>query len=136
MKIVIDSNRIIASLLKEGTAREILYYRNLEFIAPEFVKEEIQKHKGDLLKKVNISIENFDILLSLLFERITLIPQSEYADYLNKLKIEISDPKDIPYLACCLATKSEGIWSHDPHFIEQKKVRIFTNKDLLDLYRS
>jgi len=136
MKIVIDSNRVIASLLKEGTTREILYSRDIEFIAPEFVKEEIGKHKDDLIKKAGISIENFDILLSLLFERITLISQNEYAKHLNKLKIDIADTKDIPYLACCLATKSEGIWSHDPHFLEQKKVRIFTNKDLLDLYGS
>ena len=41
MKIVIDSNRVFASLLKDGTARKILYTDYFEFIAPEFIKEEI-----------------------------------------------------------------------------------------------
>ena len=45
MNIVVDSNRVIASLLKDSTTREILYNRSFYFIAPEFVKEEI-KNKG------------------------------------------------------------------------------------------
>ena len=135
MKIVVDSNRIIASLLKDGVAREILYDRSYECIAPEFVREEIMKYKQALINEGKITAKEFDTVLSLLFERITLIHQEEYAAHLKKLANEISDPKDIPYLVCCLATKAEGIWSHDPHFLEQDKVRIFTNKDLLDMSR-
>jgi len=33
MKIVIDSNRVIAALIKESTTREILFDKNFEFIA-------------------------------------------------------------------------------------------------------
>mgnify|MGYP001584687135 CR=1 FL=1 len=45
MKVVIDSNRVIASLLRDSTTREILYNRRFDFIAPEFIKVEIQKYK-------------------------------------------------------------------------------------------
>ncbi|MBI4148977.1 hypothetical protein HY491_00880 [Candidatus Woesearchaeota archaeon] len=135
MKIVVDSNRVIASLLKDGITREILYDRSYECIAPEFMKEEIVKYKQVLINEGKITAKEFDTVLSLLFERITLIPREEYVAHLKKLENEISDAKDIPYLACCLAAKAEGIWSHDPHFLEQDKARVFTNKDLLDMSR-
>ena len=47
MKIVIDSNRIAAALLKDSTTRGILFDTNFNFIAPEFVKEEIKKHQQE-----------------------------------------------------------------------------------------
>jgi len=135
MKIIVDSNRVIASLLKDSTTREILYNRIFNFVAPEFIKEEILKHKKDLMSKANITANNFDSLLSSLFERITLIPYKYYIKHLKKLEINTTDPKDIPYFACCLATKSKGIWSHDPHFLKQSKVKIFTNIDMLKFTR-
>ena len=136
MKVVIDSNRVIASLLRDSTTREILYNRRFDFIAPEFIKVEIQKYKKDLISKAGITEEEFASLLSLFFEKITLIPNEEYSEYFKELTTDISDPKDIPYFACSLATKSKGIWSHDPHFQKQSKVKIFTNIDLLRLAKS
>ena len=133
MKFIIDSNRVIAALLKDSTTREILYNRCFEFIAPEFVKEEISKYRTELIKKAKIKSEEFDILLSLFFERITLIPKKEYEAFLKKLKSKISDSKDIPYLACCMAIKALGIWSHDPHLKDQDRVKVFTNIDMLRL---
>lgn len=136
MKIVVDSNRVIASLLKDSTTRKILFDRNFEFVAPEFIKVEMLKYKEDLMSKAGMTEEEFDSLLSLLFERIAVIPGEECGKYFNELSADISDPKDIPYFACSLATKSKGIWSHDPHFQKQNKVKIFTNMDLLRLPRS
>jgi len=67
----------------------------------------------------------------LILEVVTLIPKIEYNKFVDKFKSEISDPKDVPYIACCVATNSEGVWSHDPHMKEQDKVKVFTNIDLL-----
>ena len=131
MKIVIDSNRIVAALLRDSTTRGILFNNKFDFVAPEFVKEEIGKHRDELIKKANINSKEFDILISLIFESVTLIPKIEYNKFVDKLKPEISDPNDIPYLACCIATNSEGVWSHDPHMKEQDEVKVFTNIDLL-----
>ncbi len=136
MKIVVDSNRIIASLLKDSTTREILYNDEFEFFAPEFVMEEIAKYRTEFINKGKITEDEFEALLPLLFERVALIPQGEYAKQLKKLEKAISDPKDIPYIACCLSTKSDGIWTHDPHFLEQNEIKVFTNKDLLNVTRT
>lgn len=65
--------------------------------------------------------------------RITILPRPEYANSEKQLEGEIKDPDDIAYLAAAIATKSEGIWTHDPHFKEQKKVRVFTNIDMLKI---
>lgn len=136
MKIVIDSNRIVAALLKDSTTRGILFNKEFDFIAPEFVKGEIEKHRDELISKADVTSRDFDILLSLIFESVTLIPKMEYEKFVDKIKSKISDPKDVPYLACSIATNSEGIWSHDPHMKEQDKVKVFTNIDLLSSIRS
>jgi len=136
MRIVIDSNRFIAALLKDSTTRKILFNIKFDFIAPEFIKEEVKKYHKIFVKKANIKDNEFELLLSFFFEIIQLIPKNRYNKYIKELKSEISDPKDIPFLACCIATDSQGIWSHDPHMKEQNKVKIYTNIDLLGLLKS
>ena len=72
-------------------------------------------------------------MLSIIFSNITLIPEEEYCELFNSLMFK--DPKDLPYLATCVKMKAEGIWTHDPHFLEQNKIKIFTNINLLEFIR-
>jgi predicted nucleic acid-binding protein len=72
-------------------------------------------------------------LLALIFEHVTIIPLSEYENFIDKRKNDISDPDDIPHLAACLASNAYGIWAHDPHFLEQCRAKVFTNIDMLKL---
>ena len=51
MKIVVDTNRIIAALIKDGTTRKILFHKGFEFVTPDFNLTEIYKHKLELLEK-------------------------------------------------------------------------------------
>lgn len=136
MKIVVDSNRVIAALIQDSTTREILLDRNFEFFAPEYIKTEIEKYRKDIMEKADISEEEFEILLSLIFESITIIPQSEYQNFLSELRDITKDSKDVAYFAVCLFIKADGIWTHDLHFKEQKKVKVFTNIDMLRFNRS
>ena len=135
MKIVIDSNRIIAAIIKDSTTRQILFNKKFEFLTPSYVFSEIKKYKDYIIKKVNINSEEFDILLSLIFENINIIKISEYNSFIKELKNGVSDSKDIPYLAVAIFTKAKGIWTHDVHFKEQNKIKIFTNTDMLKLIR-
>ncbi|MBS3143001.1 PIN domain-containing protein [Candidatus Woesearchaeota archaeon] len=131
MKILIDTNRIIAALSKPSTTRNILFDTFFEFITPDHTIDEIREHSDELKKKITLTDEEFDSLLALFFERITIIPESEFKQFLHECKHDISDPDDIPHLAACLATRAEGIWAHDPHFKEQHKAKVFTNIDML-----
>ena len=133
MKIVIDCNRIIAALIKDSTTRSIIMDNFFEFIAPDFVLSEVRKHEEEIIKKANITNEELEILLALLFDTITIIPRTDYDHFLNDLTTEIKDQNDLPYLAVSMSEKADGIWSHDPHFQEQKKVKVLTNIDLLKI---
>lgn len=129
--LVVDANRAIAAFIRSGTTREILMMEQFEFIAPDFILEEIEKYKAEIMLKAGLGLENFEVLLSLFLGCITILPKEEYQEYIPLLEKEISDIKDIPYIACGLAAKAQGIWTHDPDFREQKKVNVFTNIDLL-----
>lgn len=131
MKILIDTNRIIAALAKKSTTRDILFDEYFEFVTPDYTITEIEEHKEELKNRTKLTDEEFGILLALFFERITIIPESEFKQFIDKCKNDISDLDDVPHLAACLASKAEGIWAHDPHFKEQNKVKVFTNIDML-----
>src|SRR3989344_8827415 len=131
MKILIDTNRIIAALSKQGTTREILFDDFFEFVTPDHTISEIEKHKEEIKKKTKLTDEEFAVLLALFFDKISVIPESEFKQFIESFKDDISDKDDIPHLAACIATKAEGIWAHDSHFKEQTKVKVFTNIDML-----
>ena len=133
MKVVIDSNRIVAALIKDSTTRNILFNNNFEFVAPDSIIIEVNKYKDTIIEKSRLTEKEFDMLSSLIFEHIGIIPQNEYNGFVAQFKNEIKDPNDVPYIGACVAAKAEGIWTHDPHFKEQKKVKVFTNIDLLKI---
>ena len=130
MDLVIDSNILFAALLKDSTTRTILFNKKFEFIAPSYIFSEISKYRNYIIKKVGINNEDFEILLKLIFENIKIIPEAEYAKFAEELSKEIMDVKDIPYLALATFTNAEGIWTHDLHFKQQDKVKVFSNMDL------
>ncbi len=136
MKIVIDSNRVIAALIQNSTTREILFDKTFEFFAPEYIKDEIEKYRKEIIGKACISEEEFEVLLSLIFEHITIIPKTEYQNLVNGLRDITKDTKDIAYFAVCIFVKADGIWTHDLHFREQKRFKIFMNIDMLKFIRN
>ena len=133
MRIVIDANRVIAALIKDSTTRQILLDLNFEFIAPDYILVEIYKNENRILNASGITKDEFEILLALIFEHITIIPEIEYRKFLETIKNEIKDTMDLQYFAVCFARNAYGIWTHDPDFMKQNKVKIFTNIDMLKL---
>ncbi|MBI2147899.1 PIN domain-containing protein [Candidatus Woesearchaeota archaeon] len=131
MRILVDTNRIIAAFLKSGTTRDILFDSYFDFFTPDYSITELNNHKEEIKKRSGITDEEFDLVLAVLFERITIMPHSEYSEAMNRYKHDISDPADIPHLAAAIVSNAEGIWTHDQHFQEQKKVTTYTNKDML-----
>lgn len=131
MKVVIDANRLIAALIKEGTTRLILFDNLFEFIAPDFIFNEIKKYEKEIIKKANITKEQFDILIALISENIMIIAVEEYEDII--LELNVKDKNDIAYLAVAIKSNAYGIWTHDSGFLEVKEIKILTNIDMLKL---
>ena len=78
MKIVVDSNRIVAALIKDNTTRSILFNTSFNFIAPEFILQEINKYKTEFIRKAKLTSEEYGVILSLIFDKVKLIPKEEY----------------------------------------------------------
>lgn len=132
-RIVIDANRIIAALIKEGISRAIIFDSRFEFISPDYIIEELNNHKIEIMNKAKIDEKEFDVLLSILFEKITIFPKSEYGSFLDEAGKMIKDWGDIPYLALALSASADGIWSDDKDFLEQDRIKIFSTRDVVGL---
>ncbi len=135
MKIVVDTNRIIAALISKGASREIFFSHLLYLVAPDMALEELESKKLVLTGKAGISPEEIDDAIAFAKSRLKLVPRQSFVPFLSDMPSEVGDKHDLPFLACCLAIGAEGIWTHDKDFLRQKRVRIFTNKDLLDYLR-
>lgn len=131
MRVLVDTNRLIAALVKQGTTREILFDKHFEFVTPDHTIAEINEHKEEIQRRVQLTDKEFETLLALIFERVTIIPYEEYGSFMSEARKDISDPDDVPHLAACYASHAECIWAHDTHFLEQNKVKVFTNIDML-----
>ncbi|MBS3114669.1 hypothetical protein J4448_06215 [Candidatus Woesearchaeota archaeon] len=133
MRVIVDSNRIISALIKEGVSRKILSSKNIEFFTVDYVMKEINKYKATILEKSGMSAEEVSTLFSLIMENINIIPEE---DVKSKMKEALAimkniDTKDAPFIAAALAIPNDGIWSHDRHFEKQKKVKQWLAKNLL-----
>jgi predicted nucleic acid-binding protein len=132
MKLVLDSNIIFSALIKKSKTRDIILSDFFELYAPEYIFNEIIKHKELLLRKSKLDQGNFDALLLLLQKHIHLVAKEKYD---KKMAIAENilgniDITDSPFLALALALNC-SIWSNDGHFQQQKKVVVYTSKDLM-----
>ncbi|MDG6224098.1 MAG: PIN domain-containing protein [Candidatus Thermoplasmatota archaeon] len=135
MKMVIDSNRIMAGLIKDSQTRKIIFNEEFNFIAPDYVITEIEKYRHYLIEKSKLTDREFDIILLSILERIELIPSDVFIDHLE-LAEEIMkdiDIKDTPFLALGLAVKASGIWTEDKDFDRQDKLKRFSTKELFNI---
>lgn len=134
MRVVVDANMVMAALIKESKAREVLESGMFGFFSPEFILEEVDKYKGLILEKSGLGEEEFELLTSMVFKNIKIVPASGYEAF-KEAAAEIikEDVKDAPYVACYLALKCDGIWTNDPDYKGKEGVKIFSTKQLLNL---
>ena len=135
MKLIIDTNILISSLLKDSTTREILLNESLNFYLPEIVLSEVNKYLPYIIKKSELSEEEIKKLLNTLLENLILVPIDEYEKKMDEgMKIIGNiDEKDIQFIALALSIENDGIWSNDKHFEKQKKIKVFKAVDILKL---
>lgn len=134
MRIVIDANMVIAALVKDSKSRKIIVNRSFEFISPDFLLGEINKHGNYICEKSGLSKEEFELLILLLLEHIKIILASEYEESIDTAKeIMKEDAKDVPYVACYMALKCDGIWTNDTDYDNKNHIKALKTKDLIKL---
>jgi len=133
MNLVIDTNRIMAGLLKDSTSRKIILHDSFSFYAPDYIETELNKHRSYLVKKSKIPNGDFDLLMQTLLDNVELVPFEDFKrEYDRAMEImEPVDENDAPFLAVGLALGIEGIWTEDRHFLQQDLLNVYSTGDLI-----
>ena len=128
---VLDANILLSLMNPESCASYLFSSLRAEFLAPLYVKVEMDKHKSEFLAKSKLSRHEFEIRLEEVDGKINFIRASEFDDLLDSCADLLPDREDSEYLALALLTKS-SIWSNDSHLKQQSLVKVFTTKELID----
>ena len=136
MKLIVDTNRILAALIKNGLSRKIVTSGSFELYAPNYVLDEVMRHIDYVFKKSGISRSEIKKFLLLFMENLTIINDAEIKVHIEEARKIIGhiDINDAPILACALAIKC-GIWTEDKHFEKQNKIDVWHTKDLIGLLK-
>lgn len=135
MKLIVDTNRIIAALVRDSYSRRIILSEKFEFATVGFGISEVKKHKAYILKKAKLTDAQFNDLMTRFLARIEVLSEGEISAkaYADAVKIMgCIDKADVPFIALAREIKNDGIWSDDGHFLKQKAVKIWRTKSLAD----
>lgn len=132
MKLVVDTNRVISAVLRDGPTRELLFSTGAELFAPMALREELDLHLNEIVARAGGSRQQILSLLNLIFRRITWVGDSILQPFLAPASAALRprDPGDVAFLACALAIGADAIWSHDKDFDAQSLVLRVTNEDV------
>jgi len=134
MEIVLDTNILISSLLKNGLTRDIILLSPIKMHTIEFARIEIEKHRNELLTKSKLDEKSFNYLMDYLFSKIDIVKMNDIAAFKDKA-IEIMNEIDIddaPFIALAMYLKCP-IWSNDGHFKKQSAIKAYTTNELISL---
>jgi predicted nucleic acid-binding protein len=118
MRLVLDTNILIAALIKDSITRRILLLPDFEFLLPAFALDELAKHRAKIIRAARLKGDELDLLLTLLLTSVAVVPFERIAPYLPEADALIGaiDPDDVPFVAVALAEEHNGIWSNDRAF--------------------
>ena len=131
-RLVVDANRVYSAVLRDGETRRVMMNTGAVLFAPRFLRVEIEKHKGDIVRRTSGRTEDVDDALAILYRRIAWVSDDELAPHMAAADAALGsvDGKDVPYLACALAVKADAIWSHDLDFDKQTLVPRVAHPDV------
>ncbi len=133
-KLVIDANIVISALIaKRGITRELIFDERLVLIAPEFLLEEIENHKDEILKKSRLLERDLKTFLRLMKDRVQFSSKASFEKYVKKARSITPDPKDTEYFAIALKEMC-SIWSDDKELKEQSKVGVLNTEEIIKLF--
>ncbi len=136
MLLVIDTNIVVSSIIKDSVTREILLSADILFVVPEWVHTEISKHRELIARKAGIDQDELDQFTEELFQVLQTIPFSKYESHIDKGLDIIGDvdKDDAPFIALALALNADGIWTNDKDFEKQDAVKVWKTKDLVEKF--
>lgn len=135
MKLVIDANVVISALIADSKTRELIVTLEPDLLTPAFVHDEIENYEDLIVEKSGMKPDRVAQFIDLLFRYIDVVPASEFYPAIESANRAIgdTDPDDVLYLACAVATDA-AIWSDDSDFDEQSLVDVYSTSDVIDSF--
>jgi len=135
MELIIDANVLVSALVKiYGKTYDLIFNDRIRLFSTEFLLDEFEEHKGEILVKSGLSEFEFELFLSLISSRIEFIPYSEFQKFISGAEKITPDPDDTEYLALALKLNC-AIWSNDKRLKKQDKVKIYSTESLLNIFK-
>ena len=133
MRLIVDTGRIVAALVRDSTTRSIILSDKFELLTVSFLKSEITEHEQELAEKAKLKKSEFNEILSKLMSHVQIISDLTIESKMNEARkiMQDIDPDDMPFIAAALAVEFNGIWADDDHFRRQTQVKIFGTATLL-----
>lgn len=133
MKIVIDANILFSALIKDSTTRKLILEYEGNFLFPEYVFIELEKYKDFLLEKSQMHTEDFDKLLTLLLNKVVIVPNEVLRPHQEKALALVKDIdiNDVLFVACVLAYPNSVLWSEDKALKEIKELAVLSTKEII-----
>ena len=129
MRLVIDTNIILAALLKPSTTQKLIFSEKLTLLSPEYALEEIYEHIEELEKRSGKNKRELELAIQLIFSEIEIITCENYSVFKEKALNEIKDKDDWPFLALAFLKKCP-IWSNDKALKQQSLVKVFSTAEI------
>lgn len=133
-ELVVDTNVVIAAMLKPGISRKLLLKNNVKWYAPILLKIELTKYKEEIIDKSGLSLHDFLVLRDLLFSSINLVPLRFYNYWEMGAKEICPDIEDWPFFALAMS-KNCGLWSYEKKLKDQSKVAVFNTVEIAGLLK-
>jgi len=116
LRVVVDTNKIIAALVKPGRVRTILIALTTKPLTPRYSRNEIMVHQREILRKTGYNPVEFRKTLQLIYKYITQTdPREEYLEKARRIAGRF-DVKDAPFIALALQERAV-LWTNDREII-------------------
>jgi predicted nucleic acid-binding protein len=135
MRIIIDTNIFISALIRDSLTREIILFSGHEFLMPEIIFKEIEKHESLIVEKSGLSKGEIWELIEKINKYVNLVDDGVIRPYIYdalRLMGEI-DEEDALFISCGMAYPDSLIWSDDKDFKKQNKIKIVTTEEILNI---
>ncbi len=131
MRLVVDSNVVFAALIAQNYSLDLLFNDEFQFIAPEFIRIEIEEHKDEIQKKAGLTGDESQTLLDAIFRYVKLVPKEDYESFKEKAKAISPDKDDWPFFALAIRENCP-ILSNDKMLKQQSAVTVYSAHELKD----
>ena len=137
MKLVVDANVVISALIADSKTRELVVTLEPDLLTPAFVHDEIENYEELIVEKSGMEPDRVAQFIDLLFQYIQVVPAEDFYPAIERADEAIgdTDPDDVLYLACAIATEA-AIWSDDSDFDEQNLVGTYSTGDVIDSFET